>query len=87
MAISTRIVASIALEMFHVKPPAEYWLTRRRFFQALAASVVAAGLPLPVGFPTAPMRSVGHPMLFWDEQRVWSKGGIGEIWWARSSDD
>ena len=26
-------------------------LTRRWFFQALAASVVAAGMPLPVGFP------------------------------------
>ena len=26
-------------------------LTRRQFFQSLAASVVAAGMPLPVGFP------------------------------------
>lgn len=26
-------------------------LTRRAFFQSLAASVVAAGMPLPVGFP------------------------------------
>ena len=26
-------------------------MTRRRFFQALAASVVVAGLPLPVRFP------------------------------------
>ncbi len=26
-------------------------LTRRRFFQALAASVVAAAAPLPVGMP------------------------------------
>ena len=26
-------------------------LTRRRFFQALAASALAAGVPLPVGFP------------------------------------
>ena len=26
-------------------------MTRRRFFQALAASVVATGLPLPVGLP------------------------------------
>jgi len=28
------------------------FLTRRRFIAALAASVVAAGLPLPVGMPT-----------------------------------
>ncbi len=28
-------------------------LTRRRFFQALAASAVAAGVPLPIGFSTA----------------------------------
>ena len=28
------------------------FLTRRRFFAALAASVVVAGLPLPVGMPT-----------------------------------
>ncbi len=28
------------------------FLTRRRFFAALAASVVAAGLPLPIGMPT-----------------------------------
>ena len=27
-------------------------LTRRRFFQALAASVVAAGVTLPIGMPT-----------------------------------
>lgn len=26
-------------------------LTRRRFLSALAASVVAAGMPLPIGFP------------------------------------
>lgn len=26
-------------------------MTRRRFFQALAASVAVAGLPLPVGMP------------------------------------
>ncbi len=26
-------------------------MTRRRFFQALAASALAAGVPLPVGFP------------------------------------
>lgn len=26
-------------------------LERRRFLQALAASVVAAGVPLPIGFP------------------------------------
>lgn len=26
-------------------------LTRRAFFQSLAVSVVAAGMPLPVGFP------------------------------------
>jgi hypothetical protein len=26
-------------------------LTRRRFFQALAASVVAVGVPLPIGRP------------------------------------
>ncbi len=25
--------------------------TRRRFFQALAASALAAGVPLPIGFP------------------------------------
>ena len=30
-------------------------LTRRRFFQALAASALAAGVPLPVGFPEQPM--------------------------------
>jgi hypothetical protein len=28
-------------------------LTRRRFFQALAASALAVGVPLPVGMPTA----------------------------------
>ncbi len=28
------------------------YLTRREFFSALAASVVVAGCPLPVGFPT-----------------------------------
>lgn len=28
------------------------YLTRREFFSALAASVVAAGCPLPVGFPS-----------------------------------
>ncbi len=27
-------------------------LTRRRFFQALVASVIAAGVPLPIGMPT-----------------------------------
>ncbi len=26
-------------------------ITRRRFFQALAASALAAGVPLPIGFP------------------------------------
>jgi len=30
------------------------YLTRREFFSALAASVVTAGCPLPVGFPTDP---------------------------------
>jgi len=28
------------------------YLTRRKFFCALAAAAVAAGVPLPVGFPT-----------------------------------
>ncbi len=31
-------------------------LTRRRFFQALAASALVAAVPLPIGFPTAPLR-------------------------------
>ena len=30
-------------------------LTRRRFFQALAASALALGVPLPAGFPEQPM--------------------------------
>lgn len=30
-------------------------LTRRRFLQALAASVVAVGAPLPIGFPEEPL--------------------------------
>ena len=34
-------------------------LTRRRFFQALAASALAASVPLPIGFPTAPLRLAG----------------------------
>ena len=35
-------------------------LTRRRFFQALAASVVAAGVPLPIGVPREPKLYVWH---------------------------
>lgn len=41
-------------------------LTRRRFFQALAASVVAAGLPLPIGMPVeaaAPKVMPARPIL------------------------
>ena len=30
-------------------------LTRRRFFQALAASALALGVPLPTGFPEQPV--------------------------------
>ena len=29
-------------------------MTRRRFFQALAASALVAGVPLPIGFPKEP---------------------------------
>lgn len=33
-------------------------LTRRRFIAALAASVVAVGAPLPIGFPREPSSSI-----------------------------
>ena len=39
-------------------------LTRRQFFQSLAASVVAAGMPLPVGFPQQ------HWTLVWTGEMV-----------------
>ncbi len=37
------------------------YLTRRRFFLALAASAVAAGVPLAIGFP----RKLREPDKFW----------------------
>ena len=38
-------------------------LSRRRFIQALAASVVAVGAPLPIGFPKDPWAIQGASMV------------------------
>lgn len=47
-------------------------LTRRRFFQALAASAVAAGVSLPVGFPDQPMaQPVGIDSIYNNDQFLW----------------
>ena len=52
-------------------------LTRRRFFFALAASALAAGVPLPIGFPRE-LKAVGQ---------VWSGGyswqGVAAFWGSR----
>ena len=50
-------------------------LTRRRFFQALAASALAAAVPLPIGFPTEPLRPMlpqGYytGMMLWHDNRM-----------------
>lgn len=41
-------------------------LTRRRFFQALAASVVAAGVPLPIGMAALQASPVGGGLVRFD---------------------
>ena len=47
-------------------------LTRRQFFQSLAASVVAAGLPLPVGFPKASAVTPSQEDFLWVQvDRPW----------------
>ncbi len=44
------------------------YLTRRDFFSALAASVVVAGCPLPIGFPheVTPLPPGTHSMVILD---------------------
>ena len=42
-------------------------MTRRRFFQALAASVVAAGVPLPAGMPL----SAAEPIYEYEMTTPW----------------
>lgn len=44
-------------------------LTRRRFFQALAASALAAGVPLPIGFPIDPQQGVA--VIYNNYQFLW----------------
>lgn len=57
------------------------FLTRRRFFAALAASVIVAGLPLPVGMSA---ETAVIPMLFkytWNESMTlaWFRWECGEV--------
>lgn len=47
-------------------------LARRRFLSALAASVVAAGMPLPIGFPQEVKRTVtGGKITFAAMKELW----------------
>ena len=49
--------------------PEPITLTRRRFFQALAASAVAAAVPLAVGMPRkweVDWRDLRKPLTWWD---------------------
>lgn len=46
-------------------------MTRRLFFQALAASALAAGVPLPLGFPQEPSMPFVTPSNYLTDTDMW----------------
>ncbi len=54
-------------------------LTRRRFFQALAASVVAAAAPLPVGMPSGYPKLIHWQNIMWTGKMLVSVRNLNDI--------
>ncbi len=48
-------------------------LTRRRFFQALAASALVLGVPLPIGMPASAVKFV-NPNWYMADADTWYHG-------------